>query len=64
MDQPKETYDKTSERTSQDYCESSYRMKPNIQINGEIVGRDDPRLEGALNIISLIFEMIRNLKTY
>jgi 4-hydroxyphenylacetate 3-monooxygenase/4-hydroxybutyryl-CoA dehydratase/vinylacetyl-CoA-Delta-isomerase len=62
MEKPQETYDKTSKRTSQDYRESLYGMKPNIQINGEIVGRDDPRLEGALNIISLTFDKIDDPK--
>lgn len=58
METPQELREKTHKRTSQDYRENLYKMKPNIYINGEKIARDDKRLEGAINIISLTFDKI------
>ena len=58
METPKQINNKTQKRTSQDYRESLFKMKPNIYIGGQQVGRDDKRLEGALNIISITFDKI------
>ncbi|MHA2295366.1 MAG: 4-hydroxyphenylacetate 3-hydroxylase N-terminal domain-containing protein [Candidatus Hodarchaeales archaeon] len=42
-------------KTAEEYFQNLYKMKPNIYINGEKVGRDDPRLRGAMNVISETF---------
>ena len=43
-------------KTSDEYRANLLKMKPNIYINGEQVGRDDERLQGAMNVISLTFD--------
>lgn len=45
-------------KTSQEYRENLYKMRPNIFINGEQVGRDDPRLQGTIKTISQTFDRI------
>lgn len=45
-------------KTSQEYRENLYKMKHNIFINGEKVGRDDPRMEGVIKTISQTFERV------
>ncbi|MGD2073232.1 MAG: 4-hydroxyphenylacetate 3-hydroxylase N-terminal domain-containing protein, partial [Candidatus Thorarchaeota archaeon] len=45
-------------RTSEDYRQALYKMKPNIIIDGKYVGRDDPRLQGAIKTLSLSFDKI------
>ncbi|MHA1968260.1 MAG: 4-hydroxyphenylacetate 3-hydroxylase family protein [Candidatus Hodarchaeales archaeon] len=45
-------------KTSKEYRESLYKMKPNVFINGEKVNRQDPRLEGGIKTISKTFERI------
>jgi aromatic ring hydroxylase len=42
---------------SAEYRERVLRMRPNIYINGELVGRDDPRLAGGINTISLTYDL-------
>ena len=34
-------------RTKEDYFEDLMRLRPNIYLGGEVVGRDDPRLTAA-----------------
>ena len=43
-------------KTSDQYKKNLLQMKPNIYINGEQVGREDKRLQGAMNVISLTFK--------
>jgi aromatic ring hydroxylase len=43
-------------RTSRQYVEDLKEMKPNVYIGAEKVGRDDPRLEGGMNIIKETFD--------
>ena len=38
-------------RTSEDYEKAMLKMKPNIWIGDELVGRDDPRIQGGMNIV-------------
>ena len=35
-------------RTFEQYVEDLKKMKPNIYIGEEIVGRDDPRIQGGM----------------
>ncbi|MHA1972582.1 MAG: 4-hydroxyphenylacetate 3-hydroxylase family protein [Candidatus Hodarchaeales archaeon] len=45
-------------KTSNEYRKRLYQMKNNIFINGEQVGRDDPRLEGAIKTICHTFDKV------
>lgn len=45
-------------KTSQEYRESLYTMKPNVFINGEKVNRRDQRLEGGIKTISQTFDRV------
>ncbi|MHA1488139.1 MAG: 4-hydroxyphenylacetate 3-hydroxylase family protein [Promethearchaeota archaeon] len=38
-------------KTFEEYLESLYKMKPNVFIGDEKVGRDDPRIRGGINIV-------------
>ena len=49
-------------KTSKEYKEHLYNMKPNIYINGEQVKRDDPRLAGSMATISRTFESVNDPK--
>ncbi len=51
-------------KTSQEYKDQLYKMKPNVYINGEQVRRDDPRLAGAINVLCKTFDCVddKNLK--
>ncbi|MCK4849033.1 MAG: aromatic ring hydroxylase, partial [Candidatus Heimdallarchaeota archaeon] len=49
-------------KTSKQYKEHLYNMKPNIYINGEQVKRDDPRLAGSMLTISRTFECVDDPK--
>ncbi|MFX0060536.1 MAG: 4-hydroxyphenylacetate 3-hydroxylase N-terminal domain-containing protein, partial [Candidatus Heimdallarchaeota archaeon] len=43
-------------KTYEDYVQRLYKMKPNIYIGEEKVGRDDPRLKGGMRIIKETFD--------
>ncbi|TET61011.1 MAG: aromatic ring hydroxylase [Promethearchaeota archaeon] len=43
-------------RTYEQYVEDLKKMKPNIYIGEEKVGRDDPRIRGGMNIIKETFD--------
>jgi 4-hydroxyphenylacetate 3-monooxygenase/4-hydroxybutyryl-CoA dehydratase/vinylacetyl-CoA-Delta-isomerase len=43
-------------RTFEEYVKKLYSMKPNVYIGDEKVGRDDPRLQGGMNIIKDTFD--------
>ncbi|MFX1284009.1 MAG: 4-hydroxyphenylacetate 3-hydroxylase family protein [Promethearchaeota archaeon] len=45
-------------KTSQEYRESLYKMKHNVFINGEKVGRKDPRMEGVIKTISQTLDRV------
>ncbi|RLI02854.1 aromatic ring hydroxylase [Candidatus Bathyarchaeota archaeon] len=44
-------------RTPQQYIEALKKMKPNIYVNGELIGRDDPRLKPGINVIAKTYEL-------
>ena len=44
-------------RTAREYREKLYKMRKNVWIDGELVGRDDPRLEGAMNVMAFTFDL-------
>ena len=43
--------------SSAEYRERLLRMRPNVYIDGELVGRDDPRLSGGINVVSLTYDL-------
>jgi len=45
-------------KTGEQYKKKILEMNPNIYIDGEVVGRDDPRLQGVIRTISLTFDKI------
>jgi len=44
-------------RTSEQYIESLFAMRPNIHIEGKKVGRSDPRLLPGINVISTTYDL-------
>jgi aromatic ring hydroxylase len=44
-------------RTKEQYHEALFKMRPNIFIGGEAVGRDDPRLRPGINVLDITFEL-------
>lgn len=44
-------------RTKEQYHESLFKMRPNIYIGGEKVGRDDPRLLPGIRVYDLSFDL-------
>ena len=44
-------------RTSQQYLNSLFAMKKNIYLDGELIGRDDPRIVRASKAIQLTFDL-------
>ncbi len=47
-------------RTSEEYRQDLYNMKPNVYIRGKKVGRDSPDLRGGMDIISKTFDLVDN----
>ena len=47
-------------RTFEQYVEDLKKMKPNIFIGEEKVGRDDPRLRGGMNIVKVTFDLAQD----
>jgi len=43
--------------SSAEYRERLLRMRPNVYMDGELVGRDDPRLSGGINVVSLTYDL-------
>ncbi len=43
--------------SSAEYRERLLRMRPNVYVDGELVGRDDPRLSGGINVVSLTYDL-------
>jgi 4-hydroxyphenylacetate 3-monooxygenase/4-hydroxybutyryl-CoA dehydratase/vinylacetyl-CoA-Delta-isomerase len=44
-------------RTSEEYKQDLYKMKPNVYIRGKRVKRDDPELSGGIYVISKTFDL-------
>ncbi|MFH0914419.1 MAG: 4-hydroxyphenylacetate 3-hydroxylase N-terminal domain-containing protein [Chloroflexota bacterium] len=42
--------------TAQEYRQRLFRMGRNVYLNGEVMGRDDPRLERAINVLSFSYD--------
>lgn len=49
-------------KTFEEYLESLYSMKKNIWIGDEVVGRDDPRIRGGINILRETYELAHDKK--
>ncbi|MBD3254340.1 MAG: aromatic ring hydroxylase [Candidatus Lokiarchaeota archaeon] len=47
-------------KSFEEYRDSLYKMKPNIWIGNEVVGRDDPRIEGGINIVRKTYELAQD----
>ncbi|MFC1958572.1 4-hydroxyphenylacetate 3-hydroxylase family protein [Chloroflexota bacterium] len=47
-------------RTSEEYFDGLKKMKPNLYIGGERVGRDDPRVKPGINVMSVTFDMAQD----
>lgn len=47
-------------KTFEEYYESLVKMKPNIWIGNEKVGRDDPRIRGGINILKETYDLAQN----
>ncbi|MFX0061066.1 MAG: 4-hydroxyphenylacetate 3-hydroxylase family protein [Candidatus Hermodarchaeota archaeon] len=47
-------------KTTEEYRKKLYEMKPNVFINGEKVGRDDPRLQGSIKTIAHTFDKMND----
>ncbi len=45
-------------RTSDEYQQKLFSMKPNVFIDGEYVSRDDPRLQGVIKTIAHTFDKL------
>ncbi|MDP2918946.1 MAG: 4-hydroxyphenylacetate 3-hydroxylase N-terminal domain-containing protein [Dehalococcoidia bacterium] len=52
--------------TSTEYRKRLSKMKRNVYMNGNLIGRDDPKIEGAVNIIAKTYDMVDDpeLKDY
>jgi aromatic ring hydroxylase len=44
-------------RTPERYREDLGRMRPNVYVGGQLVQRDDPRIQPGVNVMSLTFEL-------
>jgi len=49
-------------RTSAEYRTDLEKMKPNLYIGGERVGRDDPRIKPGINVMSVTFDLAQDPK--
>jgi len=49
-------------RTSQEYRERLFQMRPNIYIGGEKVSRDDHRLIPGINVLEVTYDLAHNPK--
>lgn len=47
-------------RSSAEYFSDLVKMKPNLVIGGERVGRDDPRIEPGIKVVSMTFDLVRD----
>lgn len=46
--------------TAEEYKERMYRMKKNIYMGGELIGRDDPRLKPGLDLVADSYERVND----
>ena len=49
-------------RTSQEYRDALFKMRNNVYIDGELVGRDDPRLAPGINIVNQTYDLAQDPK--
>ena len=47
-------------RTKEAYREKLYRMRPNVFIGGQQVGRDDPRIQPGIEVLGITFDLAQN----
>jgi len=47
-------------RTAQEYRDRIFKMKNNVYIDGELVGRDDPRLAPGINVINQTYDLAQD----
>ena len=44
-------------KTSQEYRERIKAMRDNVYMDGELVSRDDPRIEPGMNVIAVTYDL-------
>ena len=49
-------------RASEEYFEKLCRMRKNVYMDGKLVGRDDPQLTQAINVMSKTFDLVEDPK--
>ncbi|MCJ7510746.1 MAG: aromatic ring hydroxylase, partial [Dehalococcoidia bacterium] len=47
-------------RISQEYRDKLFKMKHNVYIDGELVGRDDPRMAPGINVVSQTYDLAQD----
>jgi aromatic ring hydroxylase len=47
-------------RTSQEYRERIKAMRDNVYMDGELISRDDPRIEPGMNVIAVTYDLPRD----
>ena len=52
--------------TSSEYRKRLSKLRRNVYMDGKLIGRDDPKIEGAVNIIAKTYDMVTDpeLKEY
>jgi len=47
-------------RTSEEYRDKLFKMRNNVYIDGELVGRDDPRMAPGINVINQTYDLAQD----
>jgi len=47
-------------RTSEEYRDKLFKMRNNVYIDGELVGRDDPRMVPGINVITQTYDLAQD----
>ncbi|KUJ94019.1 MULTISPECIES: 4-hydroxyphenylacetate 3-hydroxylase family protein [Archaeoglobus] len=47
-------------RTSEEYRQDLYKLKPNVYVRGKKVRRDSPEVSGGINVISKTFDLVEH----
>ena len=47
-------------KTAEQYYKDLKKMKPNLYIGGEKVGRDDPRIKPGINVVSVTYDLAQD----
>ena len=47
-------------RTQEQYLEALAKMRPNVYLGGELIGRDDPRVKHAARAVCMTYSLVEN----